>query len=133
MAARCSHTTEPRFRLLYVGNDLHFIAALRKALMVVDYQLVSCGHSEHAIMFLKSEIPYNFLLIDLDWQGTEGLKLAQIARSLRHRKRMPIMVVAGSELNSETKTLADGAGVKKCLTKTPVEAVSEAIRQMTPR
>ena len=44
---------------------------------------------------------------------------------------MPIMLVAASELNSELETLAGRAGVKKCLTKKPVEAVGEAIRQMT--
>jgi PleD family two-component response regulator len=110
---------------------LDFIAALRKALTEADYQLVSCAHREHAMMFLKSEIPYDLLLIDFDWQGTEGLELAQFARSLRHRKRMPIILVATGRLNSELKTLATRAGVKKCLTKTPVEAVSEAIRQMT--
>ena len=81
MAARCPHTTEPRFRLLYQGNDLDFIAALKKALTEADYQLVSCAHREHAIMFLKSEIPYNLLLIDFEWRGTEGLELAQLARS----------------------------------------------------
>lgn len=30
MAARCQHRTEFKFRLLYLGNDLDFIAALRK-------------------------------------------------------------------------------------------------------
>jgi CheY-like chemotaxis protein len=116
---------------LYLGNDLDFIAALRRALAEAAYQLVSCAHREHAIMFLKSEIRYDLLLIDLEWQGTEGLELARHTHSLRHRKRMPIVLVAASGLNSHLKTLAGRAGVKMCVTKTPVEAVIGAIRQMT--
>jgi response regulator RpfG family c-di-GMP phosphodiesterase len=130
MAVRCPHITEAKFRLLYLGNDLSFLAALRKALTEADYQLVSCSHRGSAIMFLESEIPYDTLLIDFEWQGTEGLKLAPLVHSLRHRKRMPIMLVAAGGLNSQLKKLASEAGVKKCVKKTPVDAVGEAIRQL---
>ena len=87
MAHRCPRKPEPKFRFLYLGSDLDFMTALKTALTEADYQLVSCGHGEHATMFLKSEIPYDLLLIDFEWKGTEGLKPAQFAQSLRHRKR----------------------------------------------
>ncbi|HEV7474819.1 MAG TPA: hypothetical protein VGN90_12270 [Pyrinomonadaceae bacterium] len=129
MADECPHRKESRFRLLFLGNDLDLIAVLGKALAEADYRLVSCSDRESAIMFIKSDIPYNLLLLDLEWQGAEGLKMAELARSLRHRKRMPIILVAASGLNSQLQTLADAAGVKQCVTKTPVKAISEAIRQ----
>jgi len=131
MAVRCPHQTEAKFRFLYLGNDLDFITALRAVLTEADYRLVSCGHDGNAIIFLKSDIRYELLLIDLEWQGTESLKLAQLAHSLPHRQGIPIILVAASGLNSDLKTLARRAGVKKCLAKTPVDAVSDAIRQMT--
>jgi DNA-binding response OmpR family regulator len=129
-ASEHPHSTATKFRLLYLGNDLEFLAALRQVLTEPDYRLVACSDRESAILFLKSDIHYDSLLIDLAWRGREGLELARLAQSLGHRKQMPIMLVA-TKLNSAMKTLARKAGVKKCLMKTPnVAAVSEAIRQL---
>ena len=122
---------DSKFRLLYLGSDLELIAALKKALTEPDYRLVSCSERESAILFLKSEIPYDLLLIDLEWRGKEGLKLARLAHSLPHRKRMPIILVAATELSSKLQTLAGRAGVNECVTKTPdMAAVIEAIWRM---
>src|SRR6266850_5208532 len=122
-------STESRFRLLYLGDDLELMAALRKLPTKPDYRLVTCSDRESAILFLKSEIPYDLLLIDLEWPGAEGLKLARLAHSQRHRKRMPIILVAATESNNEFQALARRAGVTECVAKTPdMSAVSEAIR-----
>jgi len=116
---------------LYLGSDLALIAALRKALTEPDYRLVACSDREGAIMFLTSEIPYDVLLIDLEWQRRKGLKLARLARSLSHRKGMPIILVAATELSDQLSEVARRAGVNECVTKTPdMGAVSETIRQM---
>jgi response regulator RpfG family c-di-GMP phosphodiesterase len=121
-------------RLLYLGTDMELIAALRQMLTEPYYRLVTCSDRESCILFLKSEIPYDSLLIDFEWQGTEGLKLARLAHSLSHRKRMPIILVAATELSSGLKTLARKAGVSKWVTKTPdVGAVNEVIRQLVGR
>jgi len=130
LASARAQSSESKFRLLYLGSDLTLIAALRKVLTEPDYRLVACGDRGGAIMFLKSEIPYDLLLIDLEWRGKEGLKLAQLTRSLQHRKRMPIILVA-TELSDRLAEVARRAGVNECVTKTPdMGAVSEAIRQM---
>jgi DNA-binding response OmpR family regulator len=129
-ASERPHSTVSKFRLLYLGNDLEFIAALRQVLTEPDYKLVACSDREGAELFLKSDICYNLMLIDFDWRGREGLELSRLAQSLEHRKDMPIVIVA-TKLNSSMKTLARKAGVKKCLMKTPyIDAVSEAIRQL---
>jgi DNA-binding response OmpR family regulator len=84
-------------------------------------------------LFLESEIPYDLMLIDLEWRGTEGLKLARLAHSLRHRKRMPIIAIA-TQLNNDVQTLARRAGVKELVTKTPnMEIAGEAIRKIIER
>ena len=127
----CAHPTESKFRILYLGNDLELIAALRQALTEPDYRVVTCSDHEDAILFLKSEIPYDVLLIDLAWRETEGLKLAGVAHSLRHRKRMPIVLLAASKLNSELQAHARRIGVKRWFTKTPdMEALWESIRNI---
>src|SRR6266545_4884759 len=121
-----SGSRESKFRLLYLGTDLELIAAVRQELTESDYRLVACSDRESAILFLKSEIPYHLLLIDLDWRGREVLKFARLANSLRHRKRMPVILVAASKLRSDLKSLVNKAGVKMFVTKTPdMGAVSE--------
>jgi DNA-binding response OmpR family regulator len=117
---------------LYLGDDLELMAALRKLLTKAGHQLVTCSDRESAILFIKSEIPYHLLLIDLEWPGAEGLKLARLAHSLRHRKRMPIILVAATESNNEFQALARRAGVTECVAKAPdMSAVSEAIRHLS--
>jgi response regulator RpfG family c-di-GMP phosphodiesterase len=134
LASARVHSTESKYRLLYLGNDLKLIAALRQVLTEPDYRLVACSDQESAVLFLRSEIPYDLLLIDFDWQGKEGLKLARLAHSLRHRKRMPIILVAATEVSSRVKALARKGGINECVTKTPdMGGVSEAIRRRTKR
>jgi DNA-binding response OmpR family regulator len=124
-------STGSKFRLLYLGTDLELMAAMRQVLTEPDYRLVASSDRESAILFLRSEIPYDLLLIDLEWRGKEGLKLARLAHSLRHRKRMPIILVTTRKLSSHMKTLARKAAVNKCVTKTPdMGALSEAIKRV---
>jgi CheY-like chemotaxis protein len=124
-------SAESKFRLLYLGDDLEFIAAMRRELSEPDYFLVACSDWGGAVLFLNSDIRYDLMLIDFDWRGKEGLELARLAHSLAHREDMPIVIVAATHVNSAVKTLARKAGVKKCVTKTPdCGAVSDAIRQL---
>ena len=115
-ACQNSSSTEPEFRLLYLGKDLKLMAALRQLLPAPVYLLVTCSDPESAVLFHKSDIPYEVLLIDLEWRGKDGLEIARLARKLRHRKRMPI-VLLGNKLSRHTKANAAKAGVSKCLLK----------------
>jgi len=124
--------TESKCRLLYLGNDLELISALRKALGKGTHVLVSCSDRESAIMFLKSDIPYQLLLIDFEWREREGLKLASLARLLKHRKRMPAVLVTATELSRRVQVLARNAGVNECVSKTPdLSVLIETIRRLT--
>jgi response regulator RpfG family c-di-GMP phosphodiesterase len=134
LAHALPRSTEARYRLLYLGSDLELVAALQRVLTKPDYRLVTCSDRESAILFLKSEIPYHLLLIDLEWRGREGLKLARLAHSMRHRKRIPIILLAAAESNNELQALARRAGVTEFVKKTPaMDAVSETILQIIER
>jgi DNA-binding response OmpR family regulator len=115
---------------LYLGADLELIAGLRQVLTEPDYRLVTCSDREGAALLLRSEIPYALLLIDFEWRGNEGLKLARLAHSLRHRKRMPIVLVAPTELSDELQVLARKAGVTDWVTKPDIGAVSKTISRL---
>jgi DNA-binding response OmpR family regulator len=122
---------ETKFRILYLGSDLELVKALRKVLTKPDYRLVTCGDRETAILFLKSTIPYELFLVDLEWRDGEGLKLARFARSQHHRKRMPIALLAATELSDEMRTRSRRAGVTYWLPKAPdMTEVAQAIKKV---
>ena len=126
------HSTESKCRILYVGADLELLARLRKALPRTDYQIIGCGDRESAIIFLKSDISYQLLMIDFQWRESEGLKLASLARLLKHRKQMPTVLVTPTELSRQLKSKARNAGVNECVRKTPdAEAIIATIRRLT--
>ena len=116
----CDHprSTESKYRVLYLGDDLNFIATFREAVSESVYRLVACADHGSAELFLKSDITYDLLLVDLDWRGTEGLKVARFARSQRHRKKMPIVLLSAARLDHETEVLAQKVGVAECVSKT---------------
>jgi DNA-binding response OmpR family regulator len=131
LATAGPRATQSKFRLLYFGADLELIAAVRQVLTRPGYRLVTCSNYENAILFLGSEIPYDLLLIDFEWRRKEGLKLARRARSLRHRKRMPIVLVAATEPNSDAKIMAQKARVPEMMMKTG--DIGEAIAKIVPQ
>jgi CheY-like chemotaxis protein len=130
LAPRRPRPGKSKFRVLYLGSDLALMAAVRQILTQPDYQVVTCSDRESAVLFLKSKIPYDLLLIDLEWRGKDGLKLARLAHSLRHRKRMPkILVSSSNALSSDLKALARNAGVNEWVRKSP-GSIIEAIRRL---
>ena len=91
------------------------------------YQLTSSNYDD-AVLFLRSRIPYDLLLIDFEWREAESLKLARRARAIRHRKRMPIVLVAEKEPGSETRLLLRGLGATEWILKS--EDVGNMIASM---
>ena len=133
LAPASTGSTEAKFRLLYLGNDLKFIATLRQVLAEPVYQLVTCADRESAMLFLKSDIRYEVLLVDFEWRKKDGVEIARLAHKLRHRKRMPIVLLAGTKLSRQAfihnKEAAAKAGVTICVLKT--QDVGEVIKRVT--
>jgi CheY-like chemotaxis protein len=132
LASASPRPTESKFRILYLGSDLELVSALRNVLMEPDCRLITCSEMESAMLFLKSHIPYQLLLIDFEWRGRDGLNVARFVRQLRHRKRIPIVLVA-TELSNRLKAVARKAGVSECVRKTAnmeriIEVIAEYLR-----
>jgi PleD family two-component response regulator len=108
---------QPDFRLLYVGSDRDFFAALRNALRAPGYLVVSCPDRGSANLFLKSNIPYNLFLFTLEMRNTMGLEFLRSARSLAHREATPVIVVAPNERSVELQTVARQAGADDGVSK----------------
>ncbi|MEK6283247.1 MAG: hypothetical protein AABN95_23060 [Acidobacteriota bacterium] len=136
---RCPET-EPsltrvrRFTVLCVGCDLESLSALRRNLEKQQVGLVGCSDRGGAILFLKSQIEYNLLLFDVDWQGAEGFRLIRMAHSLRHRKQTPVILLNATNLVGETGLAARKTRMPEdveCMPKTPdMAGVIEAIKRL---
>ena len=109
LVSRCPRAVEAKFRLLYLSTDLELIAAMKQVLREPDYHLVTCGDHGSAALFLTSDIPYDLLLIDLEWRGSEGLNLVKLTRSLTSRKRLPIILLAATRSTPHPDTLVHKA------------------------
>ena len=103
-------------RILYVGNDLGPLAALRAVLRRPEFHIVSCPDRDSAIRFIKSDIRYDIFLFDLEMRDSAAFELAELAQSLDHRRHTPI-VLAASEIDSKLKELARNAGAIECVSK----------------
>src|SRR5688572_22565090 len=126
-----ARATESQFRLLYFGADLKLIAAVQQVLSKPNYQLVTSSNYDDAVLFLRSRIPYDLLLIDFEWREAEGLKLARRARSIRHRKRMPIVLVTATQPSNDMKMLLRKAGVSEWVLQT--EDIGESVAALVNR
>jgi CheY-like chemotaxis protein len=124
-------TPEPTFRLLYVGNDLEFLAALRQLLTGPHYHIVACQDIRSAVLFLKGDPRYDLLLFELELEGglarSMGQELTQLARSLPHRARLPVILVS-PELAG--KKIARAIGADECVSKAKVAAVTQTITRL---
>jgi len=83
----------PDFRLLYVGSDQDWLAALRKVLKKPEYHIVSCPDRGTAKTFITSEIQYDLFIFDHEMRDRAAFELIQLVRSLDHRRSSPVMVV----------------------------------------
>jgi PleD family two-component response regulator len=97
---------------------LEVLVTLRAILTNLQVEIIACFDRESAILFLKSEIPYDLLLIDLEWRGADAFKLARLVRSLRHRKQMTTLLMSGTTLTDQMDQLARKAGIQECVGKT---------------
>ena len=120
--------SDVRFRILYVGDDLQFLSALRKPLGEADHKVVSCMDRGSAVLFLEGDPRYDLLLLDLELLDAAGFELVKLAQSLRHRRRTPIVVVSAERNVARFARLCSSAGIEKCLSKRTVSAIVKAIR-----
>jgi CheY-like chemotaxis protein len=124
--------SEPRFRILYVGNDLDLIAALRGFLTKPDHRVVSCMDCGSAACFLKGDPRYDLLVFDLELGTTRILELIPLVRSLSHREHLPIIVLTEGE-RDKPERLARNAGADEVLTRKDWVGITQTIaRRLRP-
>ncbi len=76
---------------------------------------------------LKSDAPYDAIIVDNDLPGLSGLELVLRVRSMAHRRDTPIIMLSGADCEKE----AWRAGVNDFLRKPEtVDQVSSTIKRL---
>ena len=107
------------------------LVGLRKVLTQPDYEIVSCMDCGSAVLFLKGDPRYDLLVFDLQL-GVRVLELTPLARSLSHRKHLPVTVVPamGGRVGNEA---ADRTAVDEWVTRRDSAVVALAIVRLLRR
>jgi response regulator RpfG family c-di-GMP phosphodiesterase len=116
-----------RFRLLYVGDDIEMLGALRKILTMPDYHIVSCPHVGSAILLLEGDPRYDLLMFESELRATTGVKLARQARSIPHRSHLPMVMITTTELVRHPGKLGRKSGVNHWVSKHDIPVFAETI------
>jgi len=105
--------------VLHVEDDEQIAKLVHEMFAGEEWIVELCADGHNALERLTGSDRYDLLVVDNDLPGLSGLELVQRARKITHRRRMPIIMLSGS--NCETE--AWGAGVNAFLRKP--EQISE--------
>jgi CheY-like chemotaxis protein len=72
-----------------------------------------CLSGTTALQILKSDTPYDLILVDNDLPGLSGLELTLRVQGISHRRNTPVVMLSGEDCEAE----AWRAGVKAFLRK----------------
>ena len=122
LAAANSMRTPAHIRILHVEDEPQISDAARGALSAEKWEVELCTDGDSALRKLTSNEHYDVVIVDSSLSGVTGLELAQRTRKITHRRRTPILMLSGEELETE----AWSAGVDAFLKK------SDQLAELTP-
>jgi two-component system, chemotaxis family, chemotaxis protein CheY len=100
--------------ILHVADDQQIAKLVEEILAAKEeWHVEFCSDGYGALEKLTGNDQYDVLVVDNEIPGLSGLELVQRARKITHRRRTPIVVLSGSDCETE----AWGAGVNAFLRK----------------
>jgi len=99
--------------ILHVEDNKAVGRLIQDALGAEGMHVDSCLSGATALEVLKSDAPYDAIIVDNDLPGLSGLELVLRVRSMAHRHSTPIIMLSGDDIEKE----AWRAGVKAFLRK----------------
>jgi CheY-like chemotaxis protein len=113
LASATAMRTPAHIRILHVEDEPQVADVARGALSAEKWEVELCTDGDSALRKLTGNEHYDVVIVDSSLSGVTGLELAQRARKITHRRRTPILMLSGDDLETE----AWGAGVDAFLKK----------------
>jgi DNA-binding response OmpR family regulator len=108
--------------ILHAEDDPVVADAVREALEAEGWRVVTCADGKTALDELAGPAPYDLLITDNGLPRMSGLDLIDCARMMRHRMRLPVVMLTASDCEREARR----AGVSAFLRK------PEGVRELLP-
>jgi CheY-like chemotaxis protein len=118
-AATVGPQQSTQISILHVEDDQQIGKLVQEMFPAEEWRIELCSDGYGALEKLTGSDHYDVVLVDNELPGLSGLELVQRARKITHRRRTPIVMLSGSDCESE----AWGAGVHAFLRKP--EQISE--------
>ncbi len=93
----------PSIRILHIEDDETIAALAREIFEEQGWQVHTCDDGNAAIEHISGVVHYDFLLVDYDLPGINGLELIQRARKLVHRSGIPVGVLSATPVEAESR------------------------------
>jgi tetratricopeptide (TPR) repeat protein len=108
-----AHRGSAQVSVLHVGNPRLASRLVGEMLAPEEWRVEVCTDGDSALRKLTSGDDYDLLVIDEELSGLSPLELVQRTRKITHRRRTPVVMLAGGE----SETQAWRAGVDAFLKK----------------
>lgn len=114
-------------RILHVEDDSVVANMMKETLALEGWEVEICADGTAAMAKITSHTHYDLLLLDYDLPGMNGVELVQQARSLVHRRAIPIIILSATL----DEAAANMAGADASLRKPEdISAVAETIARL---
>lgn len=99
--------------ILHVEDNKGIAKLVNEMFAAEEWRVEHCPDGDSALRKLTGNEHYDLLLIDNELSGLSGLELVERVRKMTHRRRTPIVMLSGSDCETE----AWAAGVNEFLRK----------------
>ena len=124
---RPSKSAKPQIAILHVEDNRTVARTVQDTLGAEGMHTDFCLSGATALEMLKSNAPYDLIIVDNDLPGLSGLELVLRIQSIAHRRSTPVIMLSGDDCESE----AWRAGVKAFLRKPEgVNELSSTVKRL---
>jgi CheY-like chemotaxis protein len=113
--------------ILHVEDHPMVAKAIGKMLEAANYRVELCMDGKAALAKLTGDDHYDVLVIDNELPGLNGLELVRTTKKMTHRRRMPIIMLSGDDIEKQ----AWSAGADEFLRKPEgVERIAATVERV---
>jgi CheY-like chemotaxis protein len=112
--------------VLHVEDNKQVAQVIKDFLSSEGMHVDACGNGMTALRILTGDARYDVVIVDNDLPGLSGLELVKRVHKITHRRKTPIIMLSGDEIETE----AWRAGVKEFLRKPEdIERVASTVKR----
>ena len=90
-------TATSQISILHVEDNKAIARLIQDTLRVEDMHVDSCLSGTTALEIIRSDAPYDLIILDNDLPGLGGLELVLHIRSIAHRRNIPVIMLSGDD------------------------------------